>query len=52
MQPYEITLIEHYCERIMKQLGYKPLDLSYEVQRDLNVSLLEDDFEALRWLRV
>jgi len=52
VEPYEITLIEHYCKNIMKQLGYKPLELSYEAQRDLNVSLLEDDFEALRWLRV
>ena len=50
--PYEMSLIEHYCKNIMKQLGYKPLDLSYEAQRDLNVSLLEDDFEALRWLRI
>ena len=52
VHPYEITLIEHYCKSVMKLLGYKSLDLSYDTQRNLSISLLEDDFEALKWLRV
>jgi len=52
VHPYEITLIEHYCKHVMKLLGYKPLDLSYDTQRNISVSLLENDFEAVRWLRV
>lgn len=50
--PYEITVIEHYCKQVMKLLGYKPLNLSYETQRNINIHLLENDFEASRWLRV
>ncbi|KAJ7388052.1 Carbohydrate sulfotransferase 1 [Desmophyllum pertusum] len=48
--PYEISIIEHYCSHVMKLLGYKPLDHSYEMQRNLSVRLLDDDFEALGWL--
>ena len=52
VQPYEITVIEHYCKHVMKLLGYKLLNLSYETQRNISIRLLEDDFEASRWLRV
>ncbi|KAJ7325704.1 hypothetical protein OS493_029130 [Desmophyllum pertusum] len=48
--PYEISIIEHYCSHVMKLLGYKRLDHSYEMQRNLSVRLLDDDFEALGWL--
>ncbi|XP_078355082.1 carbohydrate sulfotransferase 1-like [Oculina patagonica] len=48
--PYEISIIENYCRHVMKMLGYKPLDLSYEMQRNLSISLLDKDFEALGWL--
>ncbi|KAL9972116.1 hypothetical protein ACROYT_G018365 [Oculina patagonica] len=48
--PYEISIIEHYCRHVMKMLGYKPLDLLYEMQRNLSISLLDKDFEALGWL--
>ena len=51
VSPYEIAIIERYCSHVMKVLGYKPLDLSYDMQRNLTVNLLADEFEALRWLR-
>ena len=49
--PYEVTVIEHYCKHVMKLLGYKPLRLSYETQRNISFNLLEDNFEALTWLK-
>ena len=39
--PHEINIIEHYCRPVMKLLGYRPLDYSYEMQRNLRVSLLD-----------
>ena len=50
VMPYDITVIEHYCKHVMKLLGYKRLNLSYEIQRQIDISLIEDDFEASRWL--
>ncbi|XP_068718287.1 carbohydrate sulfotransferase 1-like isoform X1 [Montipora capricornis] len=50
VMPYDITVIEHYCQHVMKLLGYKRLNLSYEIQRNTSFSLLEENFEAARWL--
>ncbi|XP_068701092.1 carbohydrate sulfotransferase 1-like [Montipora foliosa] len=50
VMPYDITVIEHYCQHVMKLLGYKRLNLSYEKQRNTSFSLLEENFEAARWL--
>ena len=50
VSPYEINIIEHYCRPVMKLLGYRPLDYSYEMQRDLSIRLVDKDFEALNWL--
>ena len=50
VSPYEISIIEQYCRPVMKLLGYRPLDNSYEMQRNLSIRLLDKDFEALRWL--
>lgn len=49
--PYQITVIEHYCKHVMKLLGYKALRLSYDTQRNISFNLLEDNFEALTWLK-
>ena len=51
VSPHEINIIEQCCRPVMKLLGYRPLDYSHEMQRNLNVSLLDEDFEALRWLK-
>jgi len=51
VSPYEINIIEHYCRPVMKLLGYRPLDYSYEKQRNLSIRLLDSDFEALNWLK-
>ena len=50
VSPYEINIIEQYCRPVMKLLGYRPLDYSYEMQRDLSIRLVDKDFEALNWL--
>ena len=48
--PNEISIVEQYCGRLMKVLGYKPLrDNSYELRKNLSVPLYDDKFEALRW---
>ena len=49
VSPYEISIIEHYCRPVMKLLGYRPLEYSYETQRNLSIRLLDNDFEALGW---
>ena len=51
VSPREINIIEQYCRPVMKLLGYRPLDYSYEMQRNLSIRLLDKDFEALRWLK-
>ena len=50
VSPYEINIIEQYCMPVMKLLGYRPLDYSYEMQRNLSIRLVDKDFEALNWL--
>ena len=51
VSPHEINIIEQCCRPVMKLLGYRPLDYSHEMQRNLSVPLLDEDFEALRWLK-
>ena len=41
VSPHEINIIEHYCRPVMKLLGYRPLDYSYEMQRNLSIRLLD-----------
>ena len=47
--PDEISIVEHYCERLMKVLGYKPLGNSFQLQKNLSVALYDENFEAVRW---
>ncbi|XP_020628159.1 carbohydrate sulfotransferase 1-like [Orbicella faveolata] len=47
--PDEISIVERYCGRLMKVLGYKPLGNSFELQKNLSVALYNDNFEAVRW---
>ena len=51
VHPYDISIIEKYCGHVMKLLGYRALNQSYELQRNLTVRLLEDNYEAMRWLK-
>lgn len=47
--PYEIYIIERYCGYVMKLMGYKPTDGSYELQRNLKIPLFTDNYEAQKW---
>ena len=49
ISPNELSIVEHYCGRLMKVLGYKLLGNSLESLKDLSVPLYNDNFEALRW---
>ena len=44
-----ISVIEQNCERVMNALGYKSVNGSRKIQRNLTVSLLEDSYAALQW---
>ena len=47
--PDEISIVEHYCGRLMNVLGYKPLGNSLELRKNLSVPLHDDNFDAVRW---
>ena len=49
VNPGTIAVIEQQCEHVMNVLGYKPVNRSREIQTNLTVSLLKDNFEALQW---
>lgn len=44
-----ISVIENNCERVMNVLGYKPVNGSRKIQRNLTVNLLEENYQALLW---
>ena len=46
----ELAVIEHYCSHVMNVLGYKPLYPSRAYKEIKMIRLLDDEFEALRWL--
>ena len=49
VNPGTIAVIEQQCEHVMNVLGYKPVNQSGEIQTNLTVGLLKDNFEALQW---
>ena len=49
VNPGTIGVIEKQCQHVMSVLGYKPVNQSREIQTNLTVSLLKDNFEALQW---
>lgn len=49
VHPYEITIIEHYCKHVMQLMGYRPVDTSHELQANISIPLVNDDYEAKNW---
>lgn len=50
MNPYDIDIIEHYCDNVMQLLGYKAVQRSYELLADVTKALFSDEFDAKNWL--
>lgn len=49
VHPYEISIIEHYCKHVMQLTGYRPVDTSHELQANISIPLVNDDYEAKNW---
>ena len=49
VHPYDIGIIEYYCESVMRLLGYRPVDRSYELLADVTTPLFYDEYEAKTW---
>ena len=49
VHPHDIDIIEYYCGGVMRLLGYRPVDRSYQLLTDVKVPLFSNDYEAKRW---
>ena len=49
VHPHEIHIIEYYCASVMRLMGYRPVDRSYELLTNVTIPLFTDDYEAKHW---
>ena len=49
VHPHDIDIIEHYCRRVMGLMGYKTVDMSYDLLTNTKVPLFTKDYEAKGW---
>ena len=49
VNPHEIDIIEHYCRGVMRLMGYRTVDRSYELLANKEIPLFSDNFEANSW---
>lgn len=49
VHPYEIIIIEYYCAHVMQLMGYRPVDRSHELQANITIPLVIEDYEAKDW---
>lgn len=49
VHPHEIDVIEHYCSGVMRTMGYRPVDGSYELLANKSIPLFSDNYEAKSW---
>lgn len=49
VHPYEINIIEHYCGHVMALMGYRPVEGSHELQANISIPLVSDDYEVKNW---
>ena len=49
VHPFEIDIIEYYCKRVMRLMGYRRVDRSYELLANVKIPLFSDDYEAKKW---
>lgn len=51
VHPHDLDIIEYYCGGVMRLMGYKPVDRSYQLLLDVKTPLQSDDFEAKHWFQ-
>ena len=49
VHPHEIDIIEHYCRDVMRWMGYKPVERSYDLLANKEILLFSDSYEAESW---
>ena len=49
VHPQDINVIEHYCGRVMRLMGYRSVDGSYELLANKSIALFSDKYEAKSW---
>ena len=49
VHPHDLDIIEYYCGGVMRLMGYKPVDRSYQLLLNVKTPLQSDDFEAKHW---
>lgn len=50
VHPHDIDLIEFYCGRVMRLMGYRPVHRSYDLLTDIKKPLYNDEYEAKHWV--
>ena len=50
VNPHDIDIIEYYCGRAMRLIGYRPVDRSHELLANVTTPLFYDDYEAKKWV--
>lgn len=49
VHPHDLEIIEHYCRDVMRMMGYRFVDNSYELLAERHVPLFTDNYEAKLW---
>ena len=49
VHPHDIDIIEYYCGRVMRLMGYRLVERSYQLLLNVKTPLLSDDFQAKHW---
>ena len=47
--PHDISVIEYYCASVMRLVGYRTVDRSYELLANVTIPLFTHDYEAKNW---
>ena len=51
VHPHNIDIIEFYCGGVMRMMGYRLVERSYELLVNKTVPLFSDNYEAKHWFR-
>ncbi|XP_073232778.1 carbohydrate sulfotransferase 4-like [Porites lutea] len=49
VHPHDISVIEYYCASVMRLVGYRTVDRSYELLANVTIPLFTHDYEAKNW---
>ena len=50
VHPHEIDVIEYYCGRVMRLMGYRPVYRSYQLLTNVKIPLFSNEYEAKHWV--